>query len=78
MAIWGKMANLDGENGENCHMAGDSNWIPKVASWRVAILEITVKMAILAKMAKKPEGWRNPEHGKYSNWTPSGPLKLDN
>ena len=52
MAILGKMANLDGENGENCHMAGDSNWMPKVAPWRVAILVIMAKMAILAKMAK--------------------------
>ena len=39
MAILGIMANLDGENGENCHMADDSNWMPKVTSWRVAILE---------------------------------------
>ena len=53
MAILEIMANLDGENGENCHMADDSNWMPKVTSWRVAILEITEKMAILAKLAKK-------------------------
>ena len=30
----------NGENGENRQRAGDSNWMPKVAPWRVAILAI--------------------------------------
>ena len=60
MAILRKMANLDGEN---CHMADHSNWMPLVAPWGVAILVIMAKMAILAKMAKfgknseNAEGW---------------------
>ena len=37
-----------GENGENRQRAGDSNWMPNVVPWRVAIL---AKMAILAKIA---------------------------
>ena len=38
----------NGENGEKSPAAGDLNWMPKVAPWRLAIL---VKMAILAKLA---------------------------
>ena len=59
----------NGGNGENRQKAGGSNWMPKVAPWRVAIL---VKLTILAKMAnlhgengeKSPEGWRFKLDGK--------------
>ena len=51
--------------------AGDSNWMSKVAPWRVVIL---AKLAIWGKVAnldgeKSPEGWRFKLDGK------SGPLK---
>ena len=36
------------ETGEKLPAAGDLNWTPKVAPWRLAIL---AKMAILAKLA---------------------------
>ena len=45
LAIFAKIANFD-------TIAGDLNWMPKVALWRLAIL---VKLAILRKL---PEGWR--------------------
>ena len=38
----------NGETGEKSPAAGDLNWMPKVAPWRLAIL---AKMAILAKIA---------------------------
>ena len=38
----------NGETGEKSPAAGDLNWMPKVAPWRLTIL---VKMAILAKLA---------------------------
>ena len=38
----------NGETGEKSPAAGNLNWMPKVATWRLAIL---VKMAILAKLA---------------------------
>ena len=38
----------NGETGEKSPSAGDLNWMPKVAPWRLAIL---AKMAILAKLA---------------------------
>ena len=38
----------NGETGEKSPAAGDLNWMPKVAPWRLAIL---AKMAILAKLA---------------------------
>ena len=38
----------NGENGEKSPAAGDLNWMPKVAPWRLAIL---AKMAILATLA---------------------------
>ena len=38
----------NGETGEKSPVAGDLNWMPKVAPWRLAIL---AKMAILAKLA---------------------------
>ena len=38
----------NGETGEKLPAAGDLNWMPKVAPWRLAIL---AKMAILAKLA---------------------------
>ena len=38
----------NGGNGEKSPAAGDLNWMPKVAPWRLAIL---AKMAILAKLA---------------------------
>ena len=37
-----------GETGEKSPAAGDLNWMPKVAPWRLTIL---AKMAILAKLA---------------------------
>ena len=62
--------------------AGDSTWMAKVAARRLAILE---KMAKFDKNGesgpnseKSPKSWRYPEYGKYSNWIPSGPLKLHN
>ena len=39
----------NGETGEKSPAAGDLNWRPKVAPWRLAIL---AKMAILAILAK--------------------------
>ena len=39
----------NGETGEKSPAAGDLNWMPKVAPWRLAIL---AKMAILAILAK--------------------------
>ena len=38
----------NGESGEKSPAAGDLNWTPKVAPWRLTIL---AKMAILAKLA---------------------------
>ena len=38
----------NGESGEKSPAAGDLNWTPKVAPWRLTIL---AKMAILAKIA---------------------------
>ena len=38
----------NGETGKKSPTAGDLNWMPKVAPWRLAIL---AKMAILAKLA---------------------------
>ena len=38
----------NGETGKKSPAAGDLNWMPKVAPWRLAIL---AKMAILAKLA---------------------------
>ena len=38
----------NGETGEKSPAAGDLNWMPKLAPWRLAIL---AKMAILAKLA---------------------------
>ena len=59
----------NGENGEKRQRAVDSNWMPKVVPWRVAILAKLAKLAILAKMAnldgeKSPEGWRLKLDGK--------------
>ena len=45
----------NGETGEKSPAAGDLNWMPKVAPWRLAILEkmaILAKLAILAKIAR--------------------------
>ena len=39
----------NGETGEKSPAAGDLNWMPKVAPWRLAIL---AKMAILAKITR--------------------------
>ena len=39
----------NGETGEKSPAAGDLNWMPKVAPWRLTIL---AKMAILAILAK--------------------------
>ena len=44
----------NGETGEKSPAAGDYNWMPKVAPWRLAIL---AKMAILAKSPCMQ--WRN-------------------
>ena len=38
----------NGETGEKSPAAGNLNWMPKVAPWRLGIL---AKMAILAKLA---------------------------
>ena len=38
----------NGETGEKSPAAGDLNWMPKVAPWRLTIL---AKMAILAEIA---------------------------
>ena len=53
----------NGETGEKLPAAGDLNWIPKVAPWKLATL---AKMAILAKIARGlmiivinvPDPWR--------------------
>ena len=44
----------NGETGEKSPAAGDLNWMPKVAPWRLAILAILAKIAMhaMAKMAK--------------------------
>ena len=44
----------NGETGEKSPAAGDLNWMPKVAPWRLAILAILAKTAMYAmvKMAK--------------------------
>ena len=39
------------ETGEKSPAAGDLNWKPKVAPWRLAILAILAELAILAKIA---------------------------
>ena len=62
------------EMAKNRQRADDSNWMPKVAPWREAIL------AKLAKFGKNGEygtngeklqkACRYPECGKYSNWIP--------
>ena len=41
----------NGETGEKSPAAGDLNWMPKVAPWRLAILAKTA-MHAMAKMAK--------------------------
>ena len=44
----------NGETGEKSPTAGDLNWMPKVAPWRLPILAkmaILVKLRILAKIA---------------------------
>ena len=38
----------NGENGENRQRAGDSNWMPKVAPWRVAVLAKLAKLATIS------------------------------
>ena len=53
----------NGETGEKSPAAGDLNWMPKVAPWKLAIL---AKMTILAKIARGlvimainvPDPWR--------------------
>ena len=44
----------NGETGEKSAAAGDLNWMPKVAPWRLAILAILAKIAMhaMAKLAK--------------------------
>ena len=61
----------NGETGEKSPAAGDLNWMPKVAPWRLAIL---VKMAILAKIARGLAIC-----GKiFKLDAKSGPFKVDN
>ena len=53
---------------KNRQRADDSNWMPEVAPWRVAIL---AKLAKSGKNGEKsPEDSRRPECGKYSNLMP--------
>ena len=67
----------NGETGEKSPAAGDLNWMPKVAPWRLAIL---AKMAILAKLeilAKIARGLAIC--GKiFKLDAKSGPYKVDN
>jgi len=48
-----KIANLDGKMAKEHQRAGNSNWMQKVAPWRVAKKE---KMAILAKVKNLAQG----------------------
>ena len=67
----------NGETGEKSPAAGDLNWMPKVAPWRLAILE---KMAILAKLAILAKIARGLAIcGKiFKLDAKSGPFKVDN
>ena len=67
----------NGENGEKSPAAGDLNWMPKVAPWRLAIL---VKMVILAKLAILAKIARGLAIcGKiFKLDAKSGPFKVDN
>ena len=53
---------------KNRQKAGDSNWMSKVAPWRVAILANMTNLDV-ENGEKSPEGWRFKLDGK------SGPLK---
>ena len=53
---------------KNRQKAGDSNWMSKVAPWRVAILAKMTNLDV-ENGEKSPEGWRFKLDGK------SGPLK---
>ena len=46
---------------KNRQRAGNSNWMPKEAPWRVTILAIMAKMAELAKIA-------NLKHSLLGDW----------
>ena len=67
----------NGETGEKSPAAGDLNWMPKVAPWRLAIL---AKMAILAKLAILAKIARGLAIcGKiFKLDAKSGPFKVDN
>ena len=71
-----KMAIL-AKTGEKSPASGDLNWMPKVAPWRLAILE---KMAILAKLAILAKIARGLAIcGKiFKLDAKSGPFKVDN
>ena len=66
-------------HGETSQASGDLNWMPKVASWRLAILaKIARGLVIIAKNVPALETGdcgeigdflqRYPECGKYSKW----------
>ena len=67
----------NGETGEKLPAAGDLNWMPKVAPWRLTIL---AKMAILAKLAILAKIARGLAIcGKiFKLDAKSGPFKVDN
>ena len=67
----------NGESGEKSPAAGDLNWTPKVAPWRLTIL---AKMAILAKLAILAKIARGLAIcGKiFKLDAKSGPFKVDN
>ena len=50
----------NGETGEKSPAAGDLNWMPKVAPWRLAIL---AKMVILANRQRAGDMWQNIQIG---------------
>ena len=55
---------------KNRQRAGNSNWMPKDAPWRVTILAIMAKMAKLAIFAKMAELAKiaNLEHSPLGEW----------
>ena len=52
---------------KNRQRAGNSNWMPKEAPWRVTILAIMAKLAIFAKMAELAK-IANLEHSPLGEW----------
>ena len=62
--------------GQKCSL-GEWRFLRNWRLWRT--WQNLAKMANMAQWQKisRPEGWRYQERGRYSNWVPSGPLKLD-